>query len=98
MNRRKGLLLAVDDLEIGKLVAIHHASMEFRQLRGISLRIAAINLPFIVAKLVPRPDIPPLTLNVRECRFMPVTEDFAAAQTQEIAIVPNPSDNPPNQG
>ena len=96
--RKKGLLLAPDDLEVGRLVAIHHASMEFRQLRGISLLIAAINLPFVVARLVPRPDIPPLTLSVRDCRFMPVTEDFAAAQTQETAIVPNPSDNPPNQG
>jgi len=81
MKRRKGLLLAADDLEIGRLVAIHHACKEFRELRGASLKITAINLPFVVARLVPRPEIPPLTLNVRDCAFMPVTEDYAAAQT-----------------
>jgi len=76
----KGLLLAVDDLEIGRLVAIHHGTRQYRDICGASLKITAINLPFIVATLVPRPEIPPLTLNVRDCRFMPVTEEYAAAQ------------------
>lgn len=77
---RKGLLVAPDDLEIGKLVAVHDAIQEFRDLRGTSLRIAAINLPFVVAKPVMRPDCPTLTLSVSECDFMAVTEEFAAAQ------------------
>lgn len=97
--KNKGLLLAADDLEIGRLVAIHHGSRQYRDLRGASLQITAINLPFVVARLVPRPDIPPLTLNVRDCVFMPVTEDYAAAQAQQTPVVPHPSgSNSPNQG
>lgn len=99
MNRRKGLLLAADDLQVGRLVAIHHGTRQYRDFCGASLQITAINLPFVVARLVPRPDIPPLTLKVRDCVFMPVSEDYAAAQAQQSPVVPSPSgSNSPNQG
>jgi len=74
------MLLAPDDLEVGKLVAVHDAIQEFRDLRGTSLKITAINLPFIVAKPLLRPDCLPITLSVGECDFMSVSEEFAAAQ------------------
>jgi hypothetical protein len=54
-RHKKGLVLAANDLEIGNLVAVHHASKEFRDLRGASLKITAVNLPFFVVRLVPRP-------------------------------------------
>lgn len=102
MKRKKGLLLAADDLQVGRLIAIHHGSRQYRDYRGASLQITAINLPFVVARMVPRPDIPPLTLNVRDCVFMAVTEEYAAAQTwtaQQTPVVPSPSGSTsPNQG
>lgn len=72
-------MLAPDDLEVGRLVAIYQ-SQDFQELRGASLKITAINLPFVVARLLPRPECPPLTFNVADCTFMPVSEDYAAAQ------------------
>jgi len=99
MTRRKGLLLAADDLQVGKLVAIHHGTRQYRDFCGAILQITAINLPFVVARMVPRPDLPPFTLNVRDCVFMPVSEEFAAAQAQQTPVVPSPSgSNSPNQG
>jgi hypothetical protein len=100
MKRRKGLLLAADDLQVGQLVAIHHGTRQYRDFRGASLQITAINLPFVVARMVPRPDLPPFTLNVRDCVFMPVSEEFAAAQAQQTPVVPDMSSgsNSPNQG
>lgn len=99
MKRRKGLLLAADDLEVGRLVAIHHGTRQYRDFCGASLQITAINLPFVVARLLPRPEISPLTLNVRDCVFMPVSEEFAAAQGQQTPVVPTSSgSNSPNQG
>src|SRR5262249_29561575 len=81
MKRNKGLLLAPDDLEVGRLIAIHHASQDFHELRGTSLRITAINLPFVIARIVGHPENPPLTLNVADCAFMSVSDDYAAAQS-----------------
>ena len=40
------MILDPDDLEIGKLVAVYDSD-ESRELRGASLQITAINLPFI---------------------------------------------------
>ena len=73
------MILDPDDLEIGKLVAVYDSD-ESRELRGASLQITAINLPFIVTKPLCRPDYPPITLDVRYSTFMPVSEEFAKAQ------------------
>ncbi len=40
MKRRKGLLLAADDLQVGRLVAIHHGTRQYRESCGASLQIA----------------------------------------------------------
>jgi len=98
MNRRKGLLLAADDLQVGKLVAIHHGTRQYRDFCGASLQITAINLPFVVARMVPRPDLPPFTLNVRDCVFMPVSEEFASAQSQTPVVPSSSGSNSPKQG
>ena len=49
-------MLAPDDLEIGRLVAIDNASQELHELRGASVKITAIDLPLVVARLLPRPN------------------------------------------
>lgn len=78
----KGLLLYPDDLEKGKLCAIHHCTNRTPFL-GDSLKITAINLPFVVARSLVNPELPPITLDLRECGLMPVSEDFVAAQRGE---------------
>jgi len=75
----KGLLLNVDDLEKGQQLAIHHCS-EWTYLLGESLRITAINLPFVVGRLLAHPDAQPVTVDIRNCGLMPVTDEYVAAQ------------------
>ena len=86
-RKRKGLLLAPDDLTVGKYVAIHsikglrsvNGSNESLPFFGDAAVITAINLPFVVARLVASNNI--VTLDVRHINLMPVTDDFVRAQT-----------------
>jgi hypothetical protein len=82
-HERKGLLLAPDDLAIGKYVAIHSVkgSDQAFPFFGHAAEIRAINLPFVVVRVVGNPEID--TLDVRYLNLMPVTEEFVQAQTPQ---------------
>jgi hypothetical protein len=83
-RKRKGLLLAPDDLTVGKYVAIHSVKGEVAgplALFGDAAVITAINLPFVVARFVASNNI--VTLDVRHINLMPVTDDFVRAQTEQ---------------
>ena len=83
-HKKKGLLLAVDDLEVGKYVAIHSVkgSNQAFPFFGHAGVIRAINLPFVVVKPVGNPELD--TLDVRYLNLMPVTDDFVRAQTPAL--------------
>lgn len=83
-HKKKGLLLAVDDLEVGKYVAIHSVkgSNQAFPFLGHAGVIRAINLPFVVVKPVGNPELD--TLDVRYLNLMPVTDDFVRAQTPAL--------------
>lgn len=85
----RGLLLTADDLEIGQQLAVHHCN-HWSPLLGESLKITAINLPFVVAKLLAHPESSPVTLDTRDCRLMPVTDAFVAAQQGREPPAPLP--------
>ena len=86
-RKRRGLLLvAPDDLTVGKYVAIQSVKGVIVKevagplaLFGDAAVITAINLPFVVARLVASNNI--VTLDVRHINLMPVTDDFVRAQT-----------------
>ena len=87
-RKRRGLLLAPDDLKVGKYVAIHSVKGVIVKevagplaLFGDAAVITAINLPFVVARFVASNNI--VTLDVRHINLMPVTDDFVRAQTEQ---------------
>ena len=79
-RKKKGLLLAADDLEVGKYVAIHSVkgSNRAHPFFGHAGEIRAINLPFVIVKPVNNPEID--TLDVRYLNLMPVSDEFVRAQ------------------
>lgn len=82
-RKKRGLLICADDLAANTICTIHDGDEMYKFLLGDAMRIKAINLPFVVVKLLSRSDAPPITLDVRMCNLMPVTEDFVAAQASE---------------
>jgi hypothetical protein len=82
-RKRKSLLLAPDDLEIGKYVAVHSIKGTKHTLPffGQAAQITAINLPFVVAKPVSDNGI--ATIDLRYLNLMPVSEEYVKAQTPQ---------------
>jgi hypothetical protein len=87
-KRRKGIILAADDLRPGLLIAIHHWRDGREYQLGIAHRLRVIQLPYVVAQPLHNPDAKPVTLDVRKVRFMAVSEDYAQAQGQGTEIPP----------
>jgi hypothetical protein len=86
-TRKNGLTVQADDLEIGQHYAVlglkHDA--EPVHISGTAFKLLAINLPFVVGKLVCDPDHSPLTFDARFLAFMKVTDDFVQAQRPDTA-------------
>jgi len=86
--RRKGLLIQPDDFQVGRFYAVYglkDGPQEPLPVAGMAFRLHAVNLPFVVGKLVSDPDHPPLTFDVRFLTFMPVSDDFVQAQRPDPA-------------
>jgi hypothetical protein len=79
-SKRKGLLLAPDDLMVGKFIAVHSLKGSSRPLPyfGHASEVRAINLPFVVVRSVGGHT--PATVDVRYLNLMAVTDDFVRAQ------------------
>jgi hypothetical protein len=82
-RKRKGLLLAPDDLTVGKYIAIHSLKGSSRPWPyfGHASEVMAINLPFVVVR--PVGDHDPATVDVRNVNLMPVTDDYVRAQAPQ---------------
>lgn len=86
--RRNGLIVHPDDLEIGRFYAVYGLKdglSETLPVSGLSFRLLAMNLPFLVGKLVNDPTHPPLTFDTRFMSFMKVTDDYVKAQQPQQA-------------
>lgn len=79
-RKRKGLLVAPDDLTVGKFVAVHSVKGSDQPLPffGHASEVMAINLPFVVVRPVGCHDT--ATIDVRYLNLMPVSDDFVRAQ------------------
>jgi len=86
MNKRKrsSLLLAPDDLEVGKFIAVHSVKGSDQPLPffGIASEIKAIDLPFVVVKPVSGNET--ATIDVRYLNLMRVSEEFVLAQAPQV--------------
>lgn len=81
-SRSRGLLVQADDLEVGHFYAVYGSKIdpdEPIQISGMAFRLMAVNLPFVVGRLVSNPN-PPLTFDSRFLTFMRVSEDYVMAQ------------------
>ena len=79
-RKKKGLLLAPDDLEVGRFIAVHSTKRSNRPLPffGLAAEVKAINLPFLVVRVVGSDEI--VTIDVRFLNIMSVTKEFVQAQ------------------
>jgi hypothetical protein len=79
-RKRKGLLLAPDDLAVGKFIAVHSikGSSQLLPFFGHAGEVMAINLPFVI--VLPVGGHAPATVDVRYVNLMPVTDDYVRAQ------------------
>jgi hypothetical protein len=79
-SKRKGLLLAPDDLMVGKFIAVHSLKRSSQPLPyfGHASEVMAINLPFVIVR--PVGGHAPATLDVRYVNLMSVTDDYVRAQ------------------
>jgi hypothetical protein len=85
-SRRTGLIVHPDDLEVGKSYAVYglkNGSEEPVPISGMAFKLLAMNLPFLVGKLVSDPDHPPLTFDSRFLTFMKVSDEYMNAQRPE---------------
>ena len=86
-SKRKGLLLAPDDLMVGQFIAVHSlkGSSQPMPYFGHASEVMAINLPFVVVRSVGVNA--PATVDVRYVNLMPVTDDYVralAADQQDV--------------
>lgn len=81
--KRKGTLLMADDLQVGQFYAVYGAKYGDGPLpiNGLAWQCKAINLPFVVGKLVIDPCMPSVTLDVRYHELMQVSEEYVKAQS-----------------
>lgn len=79
---RKGLHLAPDDLNVGEFYAVVGCKGHDNPLpiAGLAFQAKAINMPFMVGKLVMDPAHPPITLDLRFLDLMYVDNAFVNAQ------------------
>jgi hypothetical protein len=99
-RKRKGLLLAPDDLAVGRFIAVHSikGSSQLLPFFGLASEVMAINLPFVIVRPVGGHD--PATVDVRYVNLMPVTDDYVRAQVgqQQRVAQQNPAVNADKQG
>jgi hypothetical protein len=91
-TRKSGLLVHPDDLQVGRFYAVHgikNDPAETHPIFGQSFKLKAINLPFLVGRLVSDPAQPAITLDVRYLEFMPVSPDYVEAQAPSDAPHPD---------
>jgi hypothetical protein len=84
-RKRRGLLLHVDDLEVGQQVTVHHWKDRRPDWMGVALEITAINLPFVAFKALSDENFPTVPLDIRHCVLMPITPEFVQAQMRRPA-------------
>ena len=80
---KKGLLVAPDDVTVGRYYCVHSlkpAPDESLSVAGQSFKVLAINLPFVVGKMVSDPT-QTITFDVRFLNFMRVTPNYVKMQS-----------------
>ena len=81
-RNRRSVIVQPDDLQVGTYYAVYGAKgiHEPVPIAGEAFQVKAINLPFVVGRMV-NPQAPPaVTFDVRYLDFMRITEDYAKAQ------------------
>lgn len=78
-QRRKGLILRADDMEVGQLVTIHHWQDRRPLGLGDVFQVKAIALPYLVAQPLGDPDYRPVTFDIRMVRLMKLGQEYAEA-------------------
>jgi len=91
-KKRKGMLLYVDDLNVGDYIAVHSMKGDpnHKEILGIALKVKAVELPFVLGQPVMNSKHPPVTLDVRYMDLMRVSEEYARAQASSDPIMSIP--------
>ena len=81
-TRKTGLIVQPDDFEVGQFYTVYglkHSPDQPVQIAGLSFRLKAVNLPFLVGQLTVDP-ANPITIDCRQLSIMRVSVDYVAAQ------------------
>jgi len=80
---KRSTIVASDDLDPGQFYAVYgfKGCDEPCPIAGKAFKLTAIELPFVVGRLVECPHHPPVTLDTRMLDLMRVSEEFVKAQT-----------------
>jgi hypothetical protein len=85
-TKKKGLLVQADDLEVGQyytVVGLKHRPNQHLPISGQAFKVTAINLPFLVGKMVSDQSQPVITFDVRYLNFMKIFPEYVQAQRPE---------------
>ena len=82
----KGLHVSPDDLTVGNYYAVVGCKKHNKpiSIAGMAFQATAINMPFMVGKMVCDSNLPPITLDLRFLNLMNVDENFVKAQTHNV--------------
>lgn len=79
-------ILQLDDMNVGDYVTIHSCKHhnEPIPIGGLALKVLAIEAPYMVTRIIPDPNHPPITLDLRHLNLQRVSEDYAKAQLPQV--------------
>lgn len=82
MSNSKGLIITPDDMNVGEFYAVVGCKLHDNPvpIAGLAFQATAINMPFLVGKLVMDPNHAPITLDLRFLNLMRCTDDYVKAQ------------------
>ena len=84
----RGLTPAPDDLTTGEFYAVVGCKCLHDNpipIAGLAFQATAINMPFLVGKMVGDPSDPPVTFDLRFLNLMKVDDDFVKAQMPSVS-------------
>jgi hypothetical protein len=83
---RKGLIVATDDLNVGEFYTVVGCKLHDNPvpIAGLAFQATAINMPFMVGKLVSDPNSPAVTFDLRYLNLMRVDMEYVKAQLPSV--------------
>ena len=86
----KSLFVTPDDIDTGSFYAVVGSALHDTPvpIAGFAFQVLALNMPFLIGKLVMDPSHPAITLDLRYLTLMRVTNEYVRAQMPQNVVIP----------